>query len=333
MDSITQIVLGASVGYAVAGKQYGKKAMLWGAALGTLPDLDFLATLTTDDELLYLKIHRGITHSLLFSLIAPIGLAWVMNKWKGLNKKTIWALGFWVFLTHTVLDAFTTWGTQIFWPLAHRASWNTLFIVDPLYTIPFGLCLGGAAILKSPHRSQVINTIGIVVSTLYIGWALSAKLIMNTRFEALFEHYNHPIERYTTRPTAFNTVLWSATAETQDGYYYALLSFFDTSLPEPLFFKAKQHTLLDGFTDQRSKDIIAITNGYFTVETTENGIRINDLRYGYRGDPHKHGPQYVFSYDLSKDNQGKTQVTTINPQSRSNSSMLLGELWERVKGI
>jgi inner membrane protein len=42
MDSLTQIVLGASVGEAVAGKKIGNKAMLWGAIAGTIPDLDVL---------------------------------------------------------------------------------------------------------------------------------------------------------------------------------------------------------------------------------------------------------------------------------------------------
>ena len=40
MDSLTQIVLGAAVGEAVAGRKLGAKAALWGAIGGTLPDLD-----------------------------------------------------------------------------------------------------------------------------------------------------------------------------------------------------------------------------------------------------------------------------------------------------
>ena len=40
MDSLTQIVLGASVAEAVGGKKLGNKAALWGAIAGTIPDLD-----------------------------------------------------------------------------------------------------------------------------------------------------------------------------------------------------------------------------------------------------------------------------------------------------
>ncbi|MGA1093073.1 MAG: metal-dependent hydrolase, partial [Burkholderiaceae bacterium] len=41
MDSLTQASLGAAVGVAVMGRRTAAwKAALWGAAMGTLPDLD-----------------------------------------------------------------------------------------------------------------------------------------------------------------------------------------------------------------------------------------------------------------------------------------------------
>ena len=42
MDSLTQIVLGAAVGEAVAGRQVGRRALIWGGVLGALPDFDLL---------------------------------------------------------------------------------------------------------------------------------------------------------------------------------------------------------------------------------------------------------------------------------------------------
>ena len=67
MDSITQIVLGASVGEAVLGKKVGNKAILYGAIAGTIPDLDVLANYFTD-ALTAIEIHRGFTHSFVFAL-------------------------------------------------------------------------------------------------------------------------------------------------------------------------------------------------------------------------------------------------------------------------
>jgi inner membrane protein len=164
-------------------------------------------------------------------------------------------------------------------------------------------------------------------------WAFGVKMYMNTQFEAVFKHYNLPIERYTTRPTAFNTLLWSTTAETKDGYYYGVISLFDSKKPGPLYFIPKHHHLLEGFDDKRTQDLLFITKGYFTVEKQESGIMIHDLRYGFMGNPHQHGPLYVFSYQLWKDKNGNTQFDTIDPQRRTNTRALLGELWQRLKGI
>jgi inner membrane protein len=84
MDSISQLVLGAAVGEAVLGKKLGNKAVLWGAIGGTIPDLDVLASpfLT---ELAGLTFHRGISHSVLFSVVFSILLGWIISK---INKPT-----------------------------------------------------------------------------------------------------------------------------------------------------------------------------------------------------------------------------------------------------
>src|SRR5688572_5158489 len=77
MDSLTQMVLGAAVGELVLGRKVGNKAILWGAIAGTIPDLDVLSSLFLDD-LRANEVHRGVTHSLLFSLVAaPLFGRWI----------------------------------------------------------------------------------------------------------------------------------------------------------------------------------------------------------------------------------------------------------------
>lgn len=78
MDSLTQIVLGAAVGEAVAGRKLGNRAMLWGAIGGTIPDLDVVSSLWMT-ELEALASHRGITHSIVFAVVAPFALAWLVR--------------------------------------------------------------------------------------------------------------------------------------------------------------------------------------------------------------------------------------------------------------
>ena len=88
MDSLTQITLGAACGEAVLGKKIGNRAMLWGALGGYLPDLDIFAGFVTD-EMTALAFHRGITHSIIFAVLAPLALAWLIHRLyeSGLYKK------------------------------------------------------------------------------------------------------------------------------------------------------------------------------------------------------------------------------------------------------
>ena len=76
MDSLTQIVLGAACGEAVAGRKLGNRAMLWGAIGGTIPDLDVMAEMFTD-RMTAMAFHRGFMHSMLFAVLAPWLLAFL----------------------------------------------------------------------------------------------------------------------------------------------------------------------------------------------------------------------------------------------------------------
>ncbi len=81
MDSLTQIVLGAAVGEAVLGKKVGNKAMFYGAIAGTLPDLDVISNYFVD-TITALEWHRGITHSLVFSVLAAPFFGWLVARWE-----------------------------------------------------------------------------------------------------------------------------------------------------------------------------------------------------------------------------------------------------------
>ncbi|MCK6693385.1 MAG: metal-dependent hydrolase, partial [Thermoanaerobaculia bacterium] len=82
MDSLTQIVLGAACGEAVAGRKIGNRAMLWGAIGGTIPDLDVMAEAFTD-RMTAMAFHRGFMHSMLFAALAPWMLAFLVQWFYG----------------------------------------------------------------------------------------------------------------------------------------------------------------------------------------------------------------------------------------------------------
>ncbi len=78
MDSLSQIVLGAAVGEAVLGRKIGNRAMMWGAIAGTIPDLDVVSNLWLS-EIEGLAAHRGISHSILFSVIGAVVLGYAVH--------------------------------------------------------------------------------------------------------------------------------------------------------------------------------------------------------------------------------------------------------------
>ena len=276
MDSVTQFVLGAAIGHVLLGRHMGAgKAILLGGLAGTIPDLDVLP-LSFADLVTALGHHRGLSHSLLFSFIAPLVFAKIqIHFWhKKYPKITfwrwywLWALGF---FTHTVIDACTTWGTQIFWPLPYRVSLNSIFIIDPLYTLPLLAALGIAlyryyAIPKKSHPI-LVTLVGLTLSSLYLLWCGFAKHHANHQFEKAFITEQIQVIRYMTRPTPFNSFLWAITAETKNGYVTGYYSLFDT---QKIVFSPeipKNHDHLRTYeTLPKIKTLLHITDGYYQVK-------------------------------------------------------------------
>ena len=141
MDSLTQIVLGAAVGEAGLGKKIGNKAMVLGAIAGSIPDFDVAAGFFID-TVSALEIHRGFTHSIVFAIVIGLLFAWLLALWdKRATLKQWWWFWFLAFVTHPLLDAHTTWGTQLFWPFRppfgiQKYICNRPAIHAPLLDIP-----------------------------------------------------------------------------------------------------------------------------------------------------------------------------------------------------
>lgn len=270
MDSITQAVLGAAVGEAILGKKAGNKALLWGAALGTLPDLDvipgqFMETVAR------ISFHRGFSHSLLFAISFAPFAGWLIQK---IHKKEQanwfdWAkLFFWVIVTHIILDCFTTWGTQVFWPLDYRVAWNTIFVIDPLYTLPFLFFV--IWLMFKPKMSifrRRLGMIGLMVSSAYLLITVVNKQMANNAFENALNAQNIDYLRYNTKPTPLNSILWSATVETENGFYEGYYSLLDDNKNIRFNFIEKNHHLVDeAITHINVKKLIQLTNGFYTVK-------------------------------------------------------------------
>jgi inner membrane protein len=345
MDSLTQVLLGSAVGYAVSGRTLGKSAIVLGGIAGLIPDLDFIPFIGKNDPYLYLYHHRGLTHSLLFTLTAPFLFAWLcLNYFRRRLPPTpnhphrlfsrLWHLFFWGISTHILLDCFTSWGTQVFWPHPYRVSWDAIFIVDLGYTVPLLIGVIVSYCTANQHRrAQKWVLGGLLLSTLYLTTAVGVKQLINYRFEALFTHHNISWHKFKSRPSPFNIILWSATAESNDHYYYAMISLFDSpDTPPPMLEIPKTQFLPDAFNLPRVHHILSFTQGFYTISenpSNPNQITIHDLRYGFLSDPWLNPPEFVFSYQFDIDPH--LRLTTHNPRPQ-NPTLQIRQLYHRLRG-
>ncbi|WP_017730565.1 metal-dependent hydrolase [Nafulsella turpanensis] len=312
MDSLTQIVLGAAVGEAVAGKKLGNKAMFWGAVAGTIPDLDVLLNPWLDvvEELSW---HRSLTHSLLFAVIAAPLLALLLRKLYPKSpagfKDWLWLflLGF---VTHSVLDSFTTWGTQLFWPFSdYGVAFYNVFVIDPFYTLPFLIFLIWAATKnrKDPAR-QRLNTTGLVVSSAYLLFTFVAQSAVEGVVERNLEEQQIDYEEHIVKATPFNAILWAIVVKTEEGYYNGFYSLLDDTDNINFQYFPKNEELLSPYLPHpKLAKLLEITKGYYSVKPGEDELLIRDLRFGQFNGWQDEGGEFVFTYTL-EEKEGELQI-------------------------
>ncbi len=337
MDSLTQIVLGAAVGEAVLGKKAGNKAILYGAIAGTIPDLDVLAGQFLD-TVGRLEVHRGLSHSLFFAIAASPLLGKLVNR---LHRKLDigwkhWSLLFFLGLTtHVLLDCFTTWGTQVFWPFDYRVAWGSIFVIDPLYTLPFlGFLIAAAFRRKEDPWRHKLNRIGLIVSSSYLVLTLVFKGIIGMEFEQALQRQNIEYLRFETRPSPLNSILWTANVETEEGFYIGYRSIMDDDDDRVQFnYFPKNHDILDPVRNHpRVARLLEITGGWYSVEKIPGGYQVNDLRFGVSDGFLNEQGNFVFAYPVTVDASGNVQSIEQARNSFRDSERVLAALWQRIWG-
>ena len=127
LDPLTHALAGATSSWAISSASLGRKSMAIGAVAALLPDVDVFIR-SNADPLLVIEHHRGFTHSLLFTAIIGIAAA---VRWR--HAGVAFAIAY---LTHPLLDAATTYGTQLFWPFSkYRVGLDIISIIDPIFTL------------------------------------------------------------------------------------------------------------------------------------------------------------------------------------------------------
>ena len=211
MDPISQGALGALVPQVVSRREKLRAFAVLGCLAGMAPDLDVFIDSSTD-PLLFLEFHRQFTHALLF---IPIGAALVALPLQPVVRRTLrpretylaCLLGY---ATHGLLDACTSYGTQLLWPFSeHRVAWNNVSVVDPLFTLP----LLGLVSLAAVRRRRAFAVAGLSWAVCYL--ALGA--VQHQRAEAagaqLAAERGHQPRRLLAKAGFANLLVWKVVYE------------------------------------------------------------------------------------------------------------------------
>jgi inner membrane protein len=328
MDSVSQLVLGSAVSIAALGARTPVwKAALVGGVCGTLPDLDVF--IDHGDPILNMTLHRAESHALFWLTLAalPIGalaarLTNQPQRWRA------WCLAVWLALvTHPLLDAMTVYGTQLALPFSnHPYGVGSVFIIDPLYTLP--LLIGVAlALARGAPRGLDWNAAGLVLSTVYLGWGVAAQQMVMAVADVSLRAAGVPVQQVLVTPTAFNSVLWRVVAITPNGFLEGFYSLLDDGHQIAFQRFARGEALYAQWQGDPGVQAIArLSKGFYKMSEREGQVLITDLRMGQE-------PDYIFSFAVGR--QAGAAVEASTPQlvgTRGDVQAGLRWTWRRMLG-
>ncbi|MBL7683953.1 MAG: metal-dependent hydrolase [Flavipsychrobacter sp.] len=336
MDSVTHIVLGACIGEVIAGKELGRKAMLWGALAQSFPDIDVVAELWLDTPS-NLLAHRGFTHSILSCLLfTPFFalLAKRIHKNRNVHLRTwMWLFGIELFC-HIFLDSQNAYGTGLFEPFSHaRISFNTMFVADPLFT---AVALLASVVLlifrsKKDRRRLLWATAGIATSALYLFVCAINKMIVTNEVNTMLKQQQVSYNKSFVTPTPLNNLLWYIVANNDSGSYIGYRSVFDDEKELPLTYFERNENLLNNVHDNESlQKLKRFSQGYYIAQQWGDTVVFSDLRFGQMVGWDNPNEKFVFHYFL-KQPEGNELVIQRGRFAKWDNDALY-TLWSRMLG-
>lgn len=311
MDSVSQFVLGAAIGEATLGSRMGRKAMLVGGLLGTLPDLDVIVHYS--DAIAAFTYHRSWSHSIFVLSLASLPIAWLLaryfpDRWllgeKGRLPKTSrrsfnrWLLCVWLILiTHAILDGFTIYGTQLFWPLpVEPIAWGSVFIIDPLYTVP--IIIGLIVAIRNRRIARRAALVSLLISSCYLGVTLLVQHSIRLKSVRALALQNLGTENVLVAPTPLS-LLWRVVSMDGEQYHEGFTSILDHSDVIRFTSYDSQRGLID---EHLAHWPIArmdwFTGQMISASRVDDKLIINDLRMGIES-------SYIFRFSVGQWNQNE----------------------------
>lgn len=338
MDPISQGVLGGVAAQQVSQKPQKVAALVVGWLAGMAADLDVLIS-SDSDPLLFLEFHRHFTHALIFipfgALVCAVFFRFVFRRWfskVSLGFRQIYLFSFVGYATHALLDACTTYGTQMLWPFSDaRIAWNTVSVVDPFFTIPL-LVLLLASVLR---RSQMWAGISAIYVFAYLGLSFTQNQRAEDVARGLAKQRGHTPVQLGVKPSFANILVWKSVYEHKGVYYIdAVRVGLDTRVYQGVEVEKlsldKHFSWIEKGT-QQAQDIERFrwfSNQHLALDPNNNN-RIIDVRYSLL--PNQVTGMWGIVLDEHADSEQHIVWTTNRP-GPTQTKQLMGSLWRMILG-
>ncbi len=330
MDSITQGLLGATIGECGFRHKLGRGATLMAGIGGVLPDLDIVVGWL--DPWWTWQYHRHFTHSVFFAPLVAAPLAWLF--WRRHDRRTfgLWFLCAYLALaTHPLLDLLTTYGTELFAPVSNlRLGLDWIAIIDPLYSLVLAATLIACAVSRRRGRSAKtwrIGAGGMALSMAYLGYGAWNHGLAMDRIHEHARRQGHSVAAARAIPSVGSVFVWRLIYLTDSCYHVGRTNTrFDKP---PSFHKLpmEDHPLIDKADVLPRVELFRnFTMGWARpmVRQTPDGWTVvyDDLRYSWPPDR----PQSFWSVVVTFDRSGKvTDVQRASHRRRDEAST--ADLW------
>jgi inner membrane protein len=312
MDSVTQVLLGASIGVAVMGRRTALwKSALWGGVAGLLPDLDVL--IDHGDPILNMIRHRAESHALLLLTLFAFPMAWGVSHLR--RQPQLYGRWWWsimlALVTHPLLDLMTIYGTQVFQPFTDEAyGLGSMFIVDPVYSLPLLAGVVAALRVKTVGRALRINGWALAFSTAYLAWSALAQGWVTQHARQSLQAQGLPSQQLLVTPAPLSTLVWRVVALDGERFHEGFYALMDGGRAIRFVAHERGGALAAQHADHPQLQRLArFTDGFYKMANQNGKLVVTDLRMGQE-------PAYVFSFDIGPPLQAGQAHPVAQQQSR-----------------
>lgn len=205
MDPLSHALLGALAARSL-GARRGRAPLLAGAAGALLPDADILVR-ADGDPLLTLEFHRQFSHALATAPLGALlagGAVWLLLR-RRVGFGTVYVAALIGMVSAQLLDACTSYGTQLLWPFsAARIAWSVIPVVEPVMT---AILLFGVWLATRERRIRAAR-IALVLALAWLGAGWVQRERVAATITRLAEARGDEVAGLIVKPTLGNLLLW-----------------------------------------------------------------------------------------------------------------------------